>query len=550
MINYSKHLLIILCFLFGLNISSDPRPNILIIMADDMSPKINALGDKTAITPNIDKLVESGKSYINAFTTAGVCACSRSSLLTGKNQISIGAMHMRTSTRTEVPYLAVPDSNIKAFPEILRKFGYFTFTNDKLDYQFSGILPGTGPFTIWNSEDSFYGWKERQTKQPFFGIINLTVTHESGLFVGKMNSALATAIKLRQKAIQFQYDAPVKSKDVNVPAFLPDTKEIREDIARVYNNIYILDLQVKEILDELKADGLIENTIIIFTSDHGDGLPRYKRELFDTGINVPLIMVIPDKFNKWETDPNSKSERLISFLDIAPTILDLAGISVPEYMDGISFFSSNENRYIFAARDRLDNQEGKVRAIRDKRYKLIKNFSPGIVGAQKLEFRENLQSVKKMRSMLNKGTLTASQKIWFEKIPEVQLYDLWRDPNEVQNLANKESMFSKKSELEDALDDWIKENDVYANLLEDDLSEKFWPNAKQPITDIPVFHNDGEFLIVENTNRSNGASIGYSYDGKKWKVYSGPIKTYPRKNIFLKSVKYGWRESEVVKIEF
>ena len=114
-----------------------------------------------------------------------------------------------------------------------------------------------------------------------------------------MNSALATAIKLRQKAIQFQYDAPVKSKDVNVPAFLPDTKEIREDIARVYNNIYILDLQVKEILDELKADGLIENTIIIFTSDHGDGLPRYKRELFDTGINVPLIMVIPDKFNKW-----------------------------------------------------------------------------------------------------------------------------------------------------------------------------------------------------------------------------------------------------------
>lgn len=550
MINYSKHFLIILCFLFGLKISSDPRPNILIIMADDMSPKINALGDKTAITPNIDKLVESGKSYINAFTTAGVCACSRSSLLTGKNQISIGAMHMRTSTRTEVPYLAVPDSNIKAFPEILRKFGYFTFTNDKLDYQFSGILPGTGPFTIWNSEDSLYGWKERQTKQPFFGIINLTVTHESGLFVGKMNSALATAIKLRQKAIQFQYDAPVKSKNVNVPAFLPDTKEIREDIARVYNNIYILDLQVKEILDELKADGLIENTIIIFTSDHGDGLPRYKRELFDTGINVPLIMVIPDKFNKWETDPNSKSERLISFLDIAPTILDLAGISVPEYMDGISFFSSNENRYIFAARDRLDNQEGKVRAIRDKRYKLIKNFSPGIVGAQKLEFRENLQSVKKMRNMLNKGTLTASQKIWFEKIPEIQLYDLWRDPNEVQNLANKESMFSKKSELEDALDNWIKENDVYANLLEDDLSERFWPNAKQPITDIPVFHNDGEFLIVENTSRSNGASIGYSYDGKKWEVYSSPIKTYPRKKIFLKSVKYGWRESEVVSIEF
>ena len=163
-------------------IFSDERPNILVIIAEDMSLRINALGDKTAITPNLDELVKNGTSYMNAFTTAGVCACSRSALLTGKNQISIGAMHMRTSSGGSVPYLAVPEAHIKAFPEILRKQGYFTFTNDKLDYQFSGVFPGSGPFTIWNSEKDKFGWKNRRNSEPFFGIINLLITHESGLF--------------------------------------------------------------------------------------------------------------------------------------------------------------------------------------------------------------------------------------------------------------------------------------------------------------------------------------------------------------------------------
>lgn len=276
-------------------IFSDERPNILVIMAEDMSLRINALGDKTAITPNLDELVKNGTSYMNAFTTAGVCACSRSALLTGKNQISIGAMHMRTSSGGSVPYLAVPEAHIKAFPEILRKQGYFTFTNDKLDYQFSGIFPGSGPFTIWNSEKDKFGWKNRRNSEPFFGIINLLITHESGLFRGKMNSVGTQSIKLMQQTRQLLYDAPVEPKNVTVPPFLPDTFEVRKDIARAYNNIYILDIEVKEIIDQLKKDNILDDTIIIFTSDNGDGLPRYKRELFDTGINVPFLILVPKK---------------------------------------------------------------------------------------------------------------------------------------------------------------------------------------------------------------------------------------------------------------
>ena len=259
--------------IISLVIFSDKRPNILVIMADDMSLRINALGDATAVTPNLDELVENGTSYMNAFTTAGVCACSRSALLTGKNQISIGSMHMRTSSGGSVPYLAVPEAHIKAFPEILRKYGYFTFTNDKLDYQFSGIFPGSGPFTIWNSEKDKFGWRNRKNSDPFFGLINLTTTHESGIFRGLMNSVDTEAIKLMQQTKQILYEAPVKYEDVTVPPFLPDTPEVRKDIARAYNNIYILDIEVKEIIEQLRIDSLLDETVIIFTSDHGDGLP-------------------------------------------------------------------------------------------------------------------------------------------------------------------------------------------------------------------------------------------------------------------------------------
>lgn len=542
-------------FLFAFYIScsyllfSDSRPNILIIMADDMSPKIKALGDNVALTPTLDNLVKSGKSYTNAFTTAGVCACSRSALLTGKNQISIGAMHMRTSSGPQVPYLAVPDMNIKAFPEILRKYGYFTFTNDKLDYQFSGIFPGTGPFTIWNSESEKYGWRSKKPEQPFFGIINLIVTHESGMFVDEMNSIETNAIKLLQQSTQIQYESPIEPDTVVVPPFLPDTKEVRNDIARAYNNIFILDQQVGEIIDALRSDELLKDTIVIFTSDHGDGLPRYKRELFDSGINVPLIMVVPDKYNLWNIHPNTKSERLISFLDIAPTILDIAGISKPYYMDGQSFLSKEENKYIFAARDRLDNHYGKTRAVRSKQYKLIKNFSPGIVGAQELSFRENLQSMKKMRSMLKNDQLNKVQKIWFNEIPELQLYDLKNDPNEIVNLAYQDGFQEVLAELETELDVWISKNNFHGELSEESLSEKFWPSGKQPITDKPTIVIDSNLLTIENKKDSEGASIGYSYDGNNWNIYEKPLKIKPNESIFIKAVKYGWLESEIIFIE-
>ena len=521
----------------------DERPNILVIMADDMSLRINALGDKTAITPNLDELVKNGTSYMNAFTTAGVCACSRSALLTGKNQISIGSMHMRTSSGGSVPYLAVPEAHIKAFPEILRKQGYFTFTNDKLDYQFSGIFPGSGPFTIWNSEKDKFGWRNRKNSEPFFGMINLIITHESGIFRGKMNSVDTQAIKLMQQTRQMLYEAPVKPENVVVPPFLPDTSEVRKDIARAYNNIYILDIEVKEIIDQLKKDNILDDTIIIFTSDHGDGLPRYKRELFDTGINVPFIILVPKKFSSWQK-PGEKIYDLVSFLDIAPTVLNLAGVSIPSYMDGKSIFGNEKNEYIFAARDRLDSFKGKTRAVRNKDYKFIKNYSLGIVGAQKLSFRENLMSMKELRKMYENNELNEIQKIWLELIPELQLYDLNEDPYEINNLAYDPNYKEKVLLLENVLEQWIENNNFHGHLEEEDLIEVFWPENTQPQTTEPLYSVENGLLHLKNNAESKDASIGFSYDGKNWEVYSEPIEIKKNNKIYFKAVRYGWKESE------
>lgn len=535
--------------LFAQVIFPDERPNILVIMADDMSLRINALGDKTAITPNLDELVKNGTSYMNAFTTAGVCACSRSALLTGKNQISIGSMHMRTSSGGSVPYLAVPEAHIKAFPEILRKHGYFTFTNDKLDYQFSGIFPGSGPFTIWNSEKDKFGWKNRKNSEPFFGMINLIITHESGMFRGKMNSVDTQAIKLMQQTRQMLYEAPIKPENVIVPPFLPDTSEVRKDIARAYNNIYILDIEVKEIIDQLRKDNILDDTIIIFTSDHGDGLPRYKRELFDTGINVPFIILVPKKFSSWQK-PSEKIYDLVSFLDIAPTVLNLAGVSIPSYMDGKSIFGNEKNEYIFAARDRLDSFKGKTRAVRNKDYKLIKNYSLGIVGAQKLSFRENLMSMKELRKMYENNELNEIQKIWLELIPELQLYDLNNDPYEINNLAYDPNYKDKVLLLENVLEQWIEKNNFHGHLEEEDLIEVFWPENTQPQTTEPLYSLEDGFLYLKNNDVSKNASIGFSYDGKNWEVYSEPIEIKKNKKVYFKAVRYGWKESETKIVKF
>ena len=254
------------------------RPNIVWISNEDMSPHLGAYGDPLARTPVLDRFAKESIRYTHAFTTAPVCAPSRAAIITGMYQTTIGAQHMRT-TEDRVPelpgpYLAVPPFYVRAFPEYLRAAGYYTSNRAKTDYQF-GV-----PFTIWDDLGPNAHWRNRTDKtQPFFSVFNLEVTHESQIFPSSP----------ARKGKPLVTD-PAR---VPVPPYYPDTPAIRQELARMYDNIADMDGQVGEILKQLEADGLSDNTVVFYWSDHGDGVPRSKRSLYDSGLRVPLMIRWP-----------------------------------------------------------------------------------------------------------------------------------------------------------------------------------------------------------------------------------------------------------------
>ena len=421
---------------------SPDRPNILLLMAEDMSSRVGAFGDPVAVTPNLDALAGHGVRYTETFTAAGVCAPSRAAHILGMHQISTGSQHMRTSTRPEGGYYAVPPAGVKAYPELLREAGYFTYTDAKLDYQFSGVFPGSGPFTIWDEEgDGDADWRGRAPAQPFFGFRNFMVTHESGVFrpLGDMpNSTIHFVMQLMRWWKMDEAPAGiVNSEDVVPPPYYPDTPTVRADLARHYNNIAFMDAEVGAILKQLEADGLADSTIVIWTTDHGDGLPRAKRELYDSGIKVPMIIRWPEAYKPAGVLPGTVDTRLISFIDFAPTILKLAGVEIPGYLQGRGFAepAAPPRDYIYASRDRIDEIPDRQRAIRDRRFKYIRSWYPQQEQGHPLAYRDNIDMVREMRAMYAAGELDEVQSQWFRAPGEERLFDLELDPFEINNLA-------------------------------------------------------------------------------------------------------------------
>ena len=515
------------------------RPNILLLVAEDLSPRIEPYGDDLAKTPNLTKLGTKSIRFTSTFTTAGVCAPSRASLITGQHQISFGAQHMRTSTSPLGKYLALPPDQVKAFPELLRREGYFTFTDSKLDYQFSGIRSGSGPFTIWDSEGSSdTGWRDRNENQPFFGMINFFETHESGVMrpSGIPHSATHLATQLaRLKLVAPEVTNP---HDVKLPPYYPNTDVVRRDIARHYDNIALMDERLGAITRALKEDGLFEDTIIIWTSDHGDGLPRAKRELLDSGIKVPLLIKLQCNA---ETKCVAKTDdRLVSFVDLAPTILSLASAPVPHWLHGQNIFDSSRT-YVFASRDRIDEVEDRQRAIRSKDYKYIRSWYPGVPGGHELDYRDNLDMVRNWRKLFLEKKLTTIESKWFEPPGERQLYNVFEDPFETNNLINKKEHEHIARDLDQQLTDFLIRVGDKSELSEDEMKETFLCNGEICQTAAPT-------LTWENgkahLSSKEGASIGYqAKKSDQWSLYIAPLDL---STFRYKAVRYGFEESEVL----
>ena len=407
-----------------------------------MGPYIAAFGDSTIQTPNLSRLAAEGVRYPNLFSPSGVCAPSRAAIATGMYPSGIGANHMRTGSYTEVTglpaYEAVPPSQVRMMSEVLRKNGYYCTNNSKKDYQFKD------PITAWDESSNFAHWRNRGENQPFFSIFNFTTTHESGLFepYGFRNNELrhyqagdTTFASGKWNGRTLEEETPIhvaKDTDFPIPPYLPDTELVRRDMWKMYNNIAEMDRQLGAILDQLEADGLLESTIIFFYGDHGGPLPRQKRLIYDSGLNTPMIIRFPNQQRAGTIDA-----QLVSFIDFAPTIFSLAGIKPPVYLQGQAFlgdYSSDKQRaYIHAAADRFDGFTDAIRAVRDQRFKYIRNYRPQQGYYLPVEYRERIPITQELLRLKEEGALNEFQAQWFrETKDDEELFDCEKDPSRVE----------------------------------------------------------------------------------------------------------------------
>ena len=532
-------------------------PNVLLVVAEDLGPRIGAFGDSLAQTPRLDQFADQGVRYTNVFTAAGVCAPSRAALITAVHPIAWGGQHMRTSTRPGGGYAAVPPPELKAFPELLRAAGHYTYNVQKTDYQLGGAIGG-GPFTVWDAN----GWRvagdDWPTDRTFFGMVNLGVTHESGVFAPLGHWPHSATHAIMQLARAFQYarlaggsGSTAQATDprrVTLPPYYPDHPAVRGDLARHYDNIATLDAQVGDLLDRLEASGLAESTIVIWTTDHGDGLPRGKRELYDSGLHVPMIIRYPSAHRPPGAVPGSVDERLISFVDLGPTILEWMNTPVPDHVHGRSFASpgSPGRRYVYAQRDRIDEIGDRQRAVRDERFKYIRSWHPEIPGGHRLAFRDNQEGMRALWELLEAERLDPLQRLWFEPVAAERLYDTHEDPHELSDLAGDPAHADTLTRLRGALDQWIARVGDTSDEPEKQLAEHFWPGGKQPETLAPriTLANDR----IEIASPTPGASIGYRIgSAEAWSLYTRAIDTLPPsgQSVEAKAVRYGFAESEV-----
>ena len=516
---------------------------ILLLIAEDLGPRIGSYGDPHAVTPNLDKLAQHSTRFTHVYTTAGVCAPSRAALITGQHQISFGAQHMRTSTAPLGSYLAQPPAQLRALPELLRQLGYYTYTDRKLDYQFSGIRAGSGPFTLWDQDGQrAEDWRKRPQGQPFFALINLMHTHESGVMradgasYGPSHSATQRMRKDRGLVAKPITDPAALS----LPPYYPDLLPVRADLARHYDNIHAMDQRVGEILQALQQDGLADSTVVIWTSDHGDGLPRAKRELYDSGINVPLLLHEPGQLTA------ATEHRLVSFVDLAPTLYAIAGGDTPpDYWHGRDFLrqQASEREYVYASRDRIDEVADRQRAVRDKRFKYIRSYHPEVPGGHPLNYRDNLDMVRAWRSAYDSGTLNAIQARWFQPAGSEQLFDLHEDPYEVTDLAGDPAHAATLSRLRQQLDEFLQRVGDTSDDTEMALRARFRPLGKQPTTPAPTARWQDNRLHL---NSPIGASVGYRLGAdQRWLLYTEPLV---HKTVEVKSIRYGWHESPTVQL--
>lgn len=425
------------------------RPNIVFIGAEDISPDLGCYGNAFVQTPNLDRLASQGARFTRCFTQAPVCAPSRSGMITGMYPTSIGSHHMRSKLIAPPP----------TFTGLLREAGYHVAWPGKTDFNFdvpAGSFSTTRP---WAKEGP------GALPTPFFAYVNLEGTHES-----KIRAPAGQFAQLTRRLTPGQRVDPAK---VVLPPYYPDTPEVRRDVANYYELITAMDYQVGDVLDALDRQGLADSTAVVFWGDHGWGMPRGKRWCYDSGTRCPLIVRWPGK-----VAPGTAREDLTAAVDLAPTFLTLAGVAVPERLQGRPFLMADgrpnpePRRYAFSARDRMDETPDRIRSVRDEHYRYVRNYQPELPYAQRVQYGELMPTMQAWRRLNEEGKLQGSQRLFFAPTkPEEELYDTRADPHEINNLAGSASPehVAKMKELRDALAGWVEKTKDLGAVPEEEL---------------------------------------------------------------------------------
>jgi uncharacterized sulfatase len=405
------------------------HPNVLWITCEDISPNLGCYGDHYSVTPNLDALAAIGMRYLNAISNAPVCAAARTTIITGIYPPSTGAEHMRS-------FVDLPRA-LRLFPEYLRDAGYYTTNNSKEDYN----VPKLGK--VWDESSQKAHWKKRGKGQPFFAVFNDVISHES-----QIRNEIDDADRTHD---------PVK---VPLPPYHPDTPEVRRDWAQYYDRITMMDKKAGKLLRELEKAGLADDTIVFFYSDHGSGMPRSKRSACNSGLNVPFIVYFPPKWRRLapkDYREGGTSDRLIGFIDLAPTVLSLAGIKAPETMQGTAFcgkYETPEPEFSFGFRGRMDERIDLVRSVRDKQYMYVRNYMPHRVAGQHNAYMFATPTTQVWYRLFKEGKLNAAQAAFWEPKQVEELYDLKADPYEIKNLASDPARQTVVAKMRDAQEKW------------------------------------------------------------------------------------------------
>ncbi|MDA9902167.1 sulfatase-like hydrolase/transferase [Gammaproteobacteria bacterium] len=518
-------------------VKKSQRLNIVWLVAEDLSAIIPPFGDMTVMTPNLSRLAAEGIRFTQVYSTSGVCAPSRAAIATGMYQNRIGAQHMRTTNIGNfgveglTAYEAVPPAHVKMHSQYFREAGYYTSNNAKEDYQFQKSL------VAWDDSSDSAHWRNRNEDQPFFSVFNFGITHESQVWR--------------------QSDKPLlipSALDVPIPPYLQDTDISRGNIRQVYSNMVAMDRQVGEILTQLEEDGLLDSTVIFWYTDHGGPLPRQKRLLYDSGIHVPLIIRFPDGVRAGDID-----DQLVSFVDFKSTALSLAGIEPPQYVDGRAFLGDYVNtpnrRYIHAAADRFDSEYDMIRAVRDARFKYLRNFNPEKPYYLPLAYREQMPIMQELLKLRDNEQLNEAQAQWFRASKdEEELFDTLYDPHELVNLAKDPIHAEKLFELRNELDEWVRLVDDKGLMSEGDLIVSMWPGGIQPITSTPVATKRRNNLEITLRSGTDGASIGYQIleEGESvneaWTIYKEPVTINNTQRLAAVAHRLGFAPSEIITI--